>query len=40
VARGLEADAAVFSSALAERVLGWRAARTWRTELAEVVEDA
>ena len=23
-----------------QRVLGWRAARTWRTELAEVVEDA
>jgi UDP-glucose 4-epimerase len=39
-ARGLDADAAVFSSALAEHVLGWRAARTWRTELAEVVEGA
>lgn len=29
-----DATAAVFSSALAERLLGWRATRTWRTELA------
>ena len=29
----LAPDAAVFSSALAERLLGWRARRTWRTEL-------
>lgn len=33
-------ESAVFSSAKAERLLGWRARRTWRTELAEVVEDA
>ena len=33
-ARGLADDAAVFSSEYAERVLGWRASRTWRTELA------
>jgi len=39
-ARALEPEAAVFSSARAERLLGWRARRTWRTELAEVVEDA
>lgn len=39
-ARGLDAGSAVFSSARAERLLGWRATRTWRTELAEVVEDA
>ena len=39
-ARALGPDDPVFSSALAERVLGWRATRTWRTELAEVVEDA
>ena len=37
-ARDLEPDAAVFSSALAERLLGWRATRTWRTELAEVLK--
>jgi len=30
----------VFSSALAEQLLGWRARRTWRTELAEVVGGA
>lgn len=37
-ARGLHPDAAVFSSALAEQLLGWRATRTWRTELAEVLK--
>jgi UDP-glucose 4-epimerase len=30
----LEANSAIFSSALAEELLGWRASRTWRTELA------
>lgn len=35
-ARALDPEAAVFSSALAEEMLGWRATRTWRTELAEV----
>jgi len=30
----LEGHAAVFSSKEAERMLGWRASRTWRTELA------
>lgn len=30
----LEGNAAVFSSEQAERLLGWRASRTWRTELA------
>jgi UDP-glucose 4-epimerase len=39
-ARALDPDAAVFSSALAEQLLGWRAVRTWRRELSEVVEDA
>jgi len=37
-ARALDPDTAVFSSALAERLLGWRATRTWRTELAEVLK--
>lgn len=37
-ARDLAPDAAVFSSALAEDLLGWRATRTWRTELAEVLK--
>ena len=32
-APSLEGDAPVFSSALAERLLGWRAQRSWRTEL-------
>ncbi|WOF24246.1 NAD(P)-dependent oxidoreductase [Microbacterium betulae] len=34
-AAGLRGDAAVFSSARAERLLGWRARRTWRDELTE-----
>lgn len=33
-AGGLGAHGAVFSSERAERLLGWRASRTWRTELA------
>jgi nucleoside-diphosphate-sugar epimerase len=37
-ATGLADDAPLFSSARAERLLGWHARRTWRTELAEVVE--
>jgi UDP-glucose 4-epimerase len=37
-ARDLDPDAAVFSSALAEELLGWRATRTWRTELSEVLK--
>jgi UDP-glucose 4-epimerase len=37
-ARILDPDAAVFSSARAERLLGWRATRTWRTQLAEVLK--
>jgi len=32
-ASSLPGDAAVFSSALAERLLGWRARHTWRNEL-------
>jgi nucleoside-diphosphate-sugar epimerase len=32
-AAGLSADAAVFSSAKAQRLLGWQAQRSWRTEL-------
>lgn len=39
-AGGLDPEAAVFSSAKAERLLGWRARRTWRTELSEVVGGA
>lgn len=39
-ARSLDPDSAVFSSALAEQLLGWRATRTWRSELSEVVEGA
>lgn len=37
---GLDPESAVFSSALAEKLLGWRAQRTWRRELSEVVEGA
>lgn len=37
-ATSLAADDAVFSSALAEQVLGWRARRTWRTELTKGLE--
>lgn len=45
LAAGLDPDAPMFSSALAEELLGWRARRTWRTELSpselsEVVEGA
>ena len=40
MARSLTADAPVFSSALAERLLGWRARRSWRTELASRSEGA
>ncbi|GAB3630866.1 NAD(P)-dependent oxidoreductase [Microbacterium shaanxiense] len=36
MAAGLPADAAVFSSAHAERLLGWRARHTWRTELGDL----
>ncbi|MBO3662096.1 NAD-dependent epimerase/dehydratase family protein [Microbacterium stercoris] len=36
-APSLEGDAPVFSSALAERLLGWRAQRSWRTELRTLV---
>ena len=36
MAAGLPADAAVFSSAHAERLLGWRARHTWRTELRDL----
>jgi UDP-glucose 4-epimerase len=39
-ARALDAESAVFSSALAEQLLGWRATRTWRTELNRMVENA
>lgn len=35
-AASLTGHAAVFSSALAEQLLGWRAHRTWRTELRDV----
>jgi UDP-glucose 4-epimerase len=34
LAGALDGTDAVFSSGLAERLLGWRATRTWRTELA------
>lgn len=34
-AASLPADAAVFSSALAERLLGWHARHTWRSELSD-----
>jgi nucleoside-diphosphate-sugar epimerase len=37
-AAGLGDDDPLFSSTLAERLLGWHARRTWRTELAEVAE--
>jgi nucleoside-diphosphate-sugar epimerase len=37
-AAGLGDDDPLFSSARAERLLGWHARRTWRTELAEVAE--
>ena len=37
-ARALDPESPVFSSELAERLLGWRATRTWRTELAEVLK--
>jgi len=39
-AANLPADAAVFSSALAERLLGWRARRTWRSELRDAAASA
>jgi len=38
-AAGLDDDDPLFSSARAERLLGWRARRTWRTELAEVESE-
>ena len=37
-AHALDPESPVFSSELAERLLGWRATRTWRTELAEVLK--
>lgn len=37
-AAGLADDDPLFSSARAERLLGWHARRTWRTELVEVAE--
>lgn len=39
-AAALDARAAVFSSARAERELGWRATRSWRTELQDTRLDA
>jgi UDP-glucose 4-epimerase len=38
-AQGLAPDAAVFSSRRAEELLGWRARRTWRTELVELATE-
>jgi len=37
-ARALDPEAAVFSSTLAAELLGWRATRTWRTELTGVLK--
>jgi nucleoside-diphosphate-sugar epimerase len=36
---GLPADGPLFDPAKAERLLGWRAARSWRTELAPAASD-
>lgn len=38
-ASALAADASVFSSERAARLLGWRPRRTWRTELGEVLSE-
>lgn len=38
-AAGLAPDAPVFSSASAERDVGWKAQRTWRTELVTIQEE-